>query len=73
MGYTKEMLKKKEFVFKELSALLCKVDPKIKCAEYEYDSNNEVVTVHYTKSKITVDVTADSLGAVAQDVLSAVV
>lgn len=73
MGYTKEMLKKKEFVHRELSELLCKVDPKIKYAEYEYDGNNEVVTVHYTKSKITVDVTADSLGAVAQDVLLAVV
>ena len=72
MPFTKEIMKKKDFVYKELSALLSKIDPNIKRVEYEFDENSESVKVIYEKAVIRVDVTADSMGAIVQDVLMAV-
>ena len=69
MGYTKVVMQKKEFVHKELTALLCKVDPAVTGVEYEYDENGEYVKVFYEKACIRINVTGDSLGAIAQDVL----
>lgn len=72
MGYTKVMLQKKEFVHKELLALLRKIDPTITGVEYLYDDNGEVVKVFYDKAVLRVDVTADSLATLTQDVLGKV-
>lgn len=72
MGYTKVMMQKKEFVHKELSALVQKVDPSITGVDYVYDEVGEVVKVFYDKAVIRVDVTADSLAALTQDVLQAI-
>ena len=75
---------KKSFVENELAALLKKIDPDIERAEYEPckwkiargGSNisyitNEYVHVLYgtTGGQITINVTADSLGAITRDVL----
>lgn len=69
MGYTKVMMQKKEFAHKELYALVQKIDPAITGVEYTYDDNGETVKVFYDEAVVRVDVTADSLAAIVQDVL----
>lgn len=69
MDFTKEKRKKAAFVHRELCALVQKADPCCIGLEYEYDENGERVLVYYENSIVTVDVTCDSLGALARDVL----
>lgn len=70
MEFTKEKLKKAAFVHRELFALVRKADPCCKGLEYEHDENGERVIIYYENCFITVDVTGDSLAALARDVLA---
>jgi hypothetical protein len=72
---TEEQEKKFEFVRHELLRLLQAIDRDILRAEYQVDDGSEYVEIGWLyhesgqTSTITVDVTADSLRAIAVDVL----
>lgn len=61
---------KKSFVEKHLERLVVEaIDPKVQQLVYKSTDGQEIVEIHWIASKKTVDVTADSLKAIAVDVL----
>ena len=70
---SKVLEEKREFVRHELKDLLVKIDKDIDGVDYYVDNGEEIVHVHYNNDygKRTV-VTADSLAALARDVLKVI-
>lgn len=67
---TKEHYKKFVFVSGELNSLVKAIDPNIKYISYSEENGNETVNITYTNCYVRkVDITADSLLAIAKDVL----
>ena len=67
---SKVLEEKRQFVNCELTSLIYKVDSSVARLRYEYDNGDEFVTIEYRNGhNQKVDVTADSLVALARDVL----
>lgn len=61
---------KRDFVLNELTELMRRLDPDIERLEYNADlRGEEIVTIYRGAHAYNVCVTADSLGAIARDVL----
>ena len=67
---SKVLEEKRQFVNCELTSLVYKVDSSVALLRYEYENGDEFVTIEYRNGhNQKVDVTADSLVALARDVL----